>query len=645
MKGRSPRSVESFDVDSQLKKALQHYRNGQFKEAENIYRRVAKSHPTHNCYANLGAALQAQGLFSDAIRFYEKSLELKPDYAEAYFSLGSTFHAQAQLEKALSCYEKAVEFNPNYAEVYHNMGILFQEQDKLDEAITCYQRAIELKPDFPVALNAMGTALKYKGKLDEAISCFEKALQLRQDYPEPLVNLLDQLEQTCSWNKLSTTSVKLDVLTKNALDKGFKPAETPFHSLSRHMDSKRQFVIAKLLSADIAARVSKLRTGFTFYDRTSVSNRITVGYLSNDFNDHPMAHLTLGLFAMHNRDDFRVFCYSYGLDDGSHYRKRIEQDSDRFIDVRNLSHADTARCIYEDKVDILVELKGYTKGSRLEICAFRPAPIQVRYLGLAGTTGAEFFDYIITDKIVTPEDDACFYTEQFVYLPHCYQINDNTQTISKKSWRRSDVGLPETGFVFCSFNQGYKIDPIMFDGWMNILREIPEGVLWLQPGNKAAKKNLKQEAENRGIKSDRIIFAEPLPKEEHLARLRLADLALDTRIVNGAATTSDALWVGVPVITLQGRHFASRMSSSILTAIGATHMVTHNMQEYQSLAVDLARDPARMDAIRRKIAKNRWTKPLFDTRRFVGNLEKAYRKMWQIYLLGERPEMIKVVEN
>lgn len=645
MKGRSPRSVESFDVDSQLKKALQHYRNGQFKEAENIYRRVAKSHPTHNCYANLGAALQAQGLFSDAIRFYEKSLELKPDYAEAYFSLGSTFHAQAQLEKALSCYEKAVEFNPNYAEVYHNMGILFQEQDKLDEAITCYQRAIELKPDFPVALNAMGTALKYKGKLDEAISCFEKALQLRQDYPEPLVNLLDQLEQTCSWNKLSTTSVKLDVLTKNALDKGFKPAETPFHSLSRHMDSKRQFVIAKLLSADIAARVSKLRTGFTFYDRTSVSNRITVGYLSNDFNDHPMAHLTLGLFAMHNRDDFRVFCYSYGLDDGSHYRKLIEQDSDRFIDVRNLSHADTARCIYEDKVDILVELKGYTKGSRLEICAFRPAPIQVRYLGLAGTTGAEFFDYIITDKIVTPEDDACFYTEQFVYLPHCYQINDNTQTISKKSWRRSDVGLPETGFVFCSFNQGYKIDPIMFDGWMNILREIPEGVLWLQPGNKAAKKNLKQEAENRGIKSDRIIFAEPLPKEEHLARLRLADLALDTRVVNGAATTSDALWVGVPVITLQGRHFASRMSSSILTAIGATHMVTHNMQEYQSLAVDLARDPARMDAIRRKIAKNRWTKPLFDTRRFVGNLEKAYRKMWQIYLLGERPEMIKVVEN
>jgi protein O-GlcNAc transferase len=273
------------------------------------------------------------------------------------------------------------------------------------------------------------------------------------------------------------------------------------------------------------------------------------------------------------------------------------------------------------------------------------APIQVRYLGLAGTTGAEFFDYIITDKIVTPEDDACFYTEQFVYLPHCYQINDNTQTISKKSWRRSDVGLPETGFVFCSFNQGYKIDPIMFDGWMNILREIPEGVLWLQPGNKAAKKNLKQKAENRGIKSDRIIFAEPLPKEEHLARLRLADLALDTRVVNGAATTSDALWVGVPVITLQGRHFASRMSSSILTAIGATHMVTHNMQEYQSLAVDLARDPARMDAIRRKIAKNRWTKPLFDTRRFVGNLEKAYRKMWQIYLLGERPEMIKVVEN
>jgi protein O-GlcNAc transferase len=281
----------------------------------------------------------------------------------------------------------------------------------------------------------------------------------------------------------------------------------------------------------------------------------------------------------------------------------------------------------------------------MEIYALRPAPVQVRYLGLAGTTGADFFDYIITDRIVTPEEHAQYYSENFVYMPHCYQVNDHTQEISNKDWKKTDYGLPEGSFVFCSFNQGYKIEPVMFNTWMKILRQVTESVLWLQGTSETAKKNLRMEAEARGVKSDRLIFAEKLPKCEHLARLRFADVALDTRIVSGAATTSDALWVSIPVVTLLGSNFASRMSSSILTAIGLSELVVHSIEEYEALAVRLAHNPGELQTIRHKLTKNLSTEPLFDTPRFAKNLEKAYKEMWEIFMIGESPRQIEVVES
>jgi protein O-GlcNAc transferase len=412
----------------------------------------------------------------------------------------------------------------------------------------------------------------------------------------------------------------------------------------RHTDLSRNFAIANSWSRDIARRVSSLKMPFSFDDKRSRKTKITVGYLSNNFCNHTVAYLMLSMFGLHNRDEFEVFCYSYGEDDGSYHRKRIERDCDKFVDLHNLNHADAAKCIYEDQVDILVDLKGHTGGNRLGICALRPAPVQVRYLGLAGTTGADFFDYIITDRIVTPEDHAQHYSEKFVYMPHCYQVNDHTRAISDKDWKRADFGLPEGGFVFCSFNQGYKIEPVMFDSWMKILRQVPEGVLWLQRTNKTAEKNLGLEAEARGVKPERLIFSQKLPPNEHLARLRLADLALDTRIVNGAATTGDALWAGLPVIILQGGHFASRMSSSILTAIGLPELITHGLEDYEALAVRLAQNPGELQTIRQRLAKNRLTKPLFDTPRFARTLEKAYKEMWEIFLAGERPRQIEVRE-
>ena len=310
-----------------------------------------------------------------------------------------------------------------------------------------------------------------------------------------------------------------------------------------------------------------------------------------------------------------------------------------------MSHIKSAEKIFEDKVDILVDLAGHTEGNRMEICSFRPAPLQVRYLGMPGTTGADYFDYVITDPIVIPEEQAPFYSEKFIYLPHSYQINSARPGFSDYRFTRKILGLPENDFVFCSFNTNYKLDPVMFDVWMSILKRVPGSVLWLLKGKEIVERNLRQAAETKYVDPNRLVFADKLPKNEHLARLRFADLALDTRIVNGAATTSDALWAGVPVLTLRGSHFASRMSSSIISAVGLQELITCSLEIYETLAVHLAQNPTKLRTIKTILAKNRLTGPLFDPPRFVANLESAYKKMWELFLSEEKPRQISVVEN
>nr|MBL0701247.1 hypothetical protein [Desulfobacterales bacterium] len=275
---------------------------------------------------------------------------------------------------------------------------------------------------------------------------------------------------------------------------------------------------------------------------------------------------------------------------------------------------------------------------------FRPAPIQAAYLGFPGTTGADFIDYIITDRVVTPEEHAPFYSEKFLFLPHSYQVNDNTQLIAEVSLTKKDLGLPEKGFIFSSFNQSYKIDPVIFNTWMKILDRAPDSVLWLFTGGKISEENLRAEAKVRGINPKRLIFAEKIPKERHLARLEFADLALDTRIVNGHTTTSDALWAGVPVVALLGSHFASRVSASLLTAVGLPELIVDNLDDYEDLAVRLASKTEELETIRNKLAENRYTMPLFDTPRFVDNLENGYITMWNMFLSGKNPRHISVSE-
>ncbi len=620
--------------------------HGKFDEAVNCFQQAVLVKSDYvEAYINLGVISKRLGKWEAAVYYYQKALDLDSKNAEALYNIGVVLKEQRRTDEALGYFERALQINPNAAAVYYSMGAAFKEKGDLQAALRCYQKAVQLSPKSAEVYVNMGNVFHDQGKLDEAISCYRKVLEINPQFFGAHSVLLRLLESACDWKEVEVLRSRLDALNDIALANGERAYEMPLINLAGCADPRKNAVIARSWSDHISKTVSTRSRPFVFSDGTICKNKIRIGYLSADFRDHAIAHLMVGLFPLHNRDEFEVFSYSYGPDDESYYRKTIEQASDRFIDLRLLGDGDAAKRIYDDEVHILIDLMGHTKGSRLPICAHRPAPVQVTYLGSMATTGADFFDYIVTDRIVTPEEHEPYYREQLVYMPDSYLISDHRQEIADKDWLREDVGLPDESFVFCSFNQPFKIEPVMFEVWMNILRQVPGSVLWLLCKNMTAEENLKREAELRGISGERLIFAKKLPKSEHLARQKHADLVLDTRIYNGHTTSSDALWSGVPVITLQGNHFASRVSASLLTAVGLPELITHSLEAYEELAVRLGNSRSELHEIREKLSKNRFTEPLFDTPRFAKNLEKAYREMWKIFLAGEEPRRIEVKEN
>ena len=632
------------------------HQTGNDELAEKLIRRAIQVNPNASFYyKNLGLVLKARNHLNEAADFFRKALAIQPNDPGAYYNLGIVYQILNQATEAISNYQKAIQFKPDYALAYQNLGSVLVESNRLDEAVPFYQKSIALSPNSAEAHNNLGIVLGELGQYDKAISHCLKALDLRPGFPQAYSSLFSIAQYICDWKLTASLADTLDALTRQALDKGRKPAEQPFLSLKRNSDALLNLSIARVWSAGILRRLEHpeaepplQRKKFLQSENVHTKikgSKIRIGYLSNNFRNHANAHLILSLFGLHNRDLFKVFCYSYGQDDGSIYRQKIENDCDSFVDLFARDYKQSYDIIKSDGIDILVDLIGYTRGNRIGICARRPAPIQVRYLGFPGTTGASFFDYLVTDRIMTPPDQAAHYSEHFVYMPHCYQINDFKQPIANKHWKKKELGLPENRFVFCSFNQAYKIEAQMFDCWMRIIGRVPGSVLWLLPGNKMAERNLKKEAAARGIAPERIIFAQILPKPEHLARLRHADLALDTRLVSGHITTSDALWAGVPVITLMGNHFVSRAPSSILTALGLPELITHSLEEYETLAVKLACETNLLKPIRQKLKKNRKTEPLFDTPRFVANLEKAYQTMVERLRSGETPRQILFMDD
>lgn len=619
-------------------------RKKKFPEAISNYLKALKLNPENELvYNNIGNLYRSLGKMASAIKVYQKAIALKPDFAQAHCNLGTTWWEMMRYQRAIEAFENTVKANPNWIKPYMLLGTLYQEKGKQDAALNWFEKVLTLNGNNALAHSGKGQSYYEKKNERDALCSFKRALKIDPELQSAYVGLIKVMRHSCTWSGLKKYSDKLDQLLAEALSRKKKVYETPFSNLIRHADAKVNYEISKAYNRSLIEKIKKYGIRFDFKGRALPESKIHIGYLSNNFRNHPTANLLMDVFKLHDRTRFKVSCYSYGPDDQSRQREFIKQNCDLFVDLYHLDDIDAAKKINENQVDILIDLACYLKDSRPEIAAFHPAPLQVRWLGLAGTTGTKFYEYLITDNIVTPENEAEFYSENFIYLPRCYQINSNLtfeiQKSSKKQWQ-----LPSNHFVFCAFNAAYKIDASIFKCWLSILKRVRKSVLWLMVESDLAELNLRETAMDNGVDPERIVFAERLPREAHLQRLSCADLALDTCAVSGAATTSDALWVNVPVLTVKGRHFASRMSASILDAVGLSELVFKNLHDYEEKAVKLANDPADLSAIKKKLAHQGRSSQLFNTSAGVEMLQNAYKMIWNLHKEGKKPKMLKVYE-
>jgi predicted O-linked N-acetylglucosamine transferase (SPINDLY family) len=645
------------------------HQNNELDAAESAYRQVISLNPgIAVVYNNLGTVLKDKGLLDQALKAFESALKLQTDYAEAFYNRGTVLQQQAKLEEALAAYGGAIELRNDYADAINNAGIVLQDLGRTGEAIDLYRRLIERMPahagaynnlgtallaegrpdeaqtaferalthksDFPEAFYNLGNAWRARGDLKEAIAAYRKALRLRPDYADAFSQLMYHRAQACEWDNFEAGQENLIDMVRYGI------RVPPFYLLSTPASALDQ----RRCAEQWIRPITPLPEAVFSHDHTALvqDGRIRVGYLSGDFHQHSTAHLTAELFERHDRDRFEVLAYSYGPDDHSPMRARLESAFDRFIDIQALSHREAAQRIHADKVDILIDLKGYTHHARPAISAYRPAPVQVSYLGFPATMGADFIDYIVVDPHVVPELQQPFFSERLVHLPGSYQVNDRRREVASDRTSPEDYGLPSEGMVFCSFNNSYKISPAFFDIWMRLLCAVPGSVLWLLEANGLVKGNLRSEAEKRGVDPGRLVFAPVVPSAEHLGRHRHADLFLDTLPCNAHTTASDALWAGLPVLTCSGDTFAGRVAGSLLMAIGMPDLIAGSLEEYEQTALALARDPQRLIALRQKLEKDRDTSALFDLPKSTGNIEMAYQRMWQIWRSQQQPTAFSI---
>jgi protein O-GlcNAc transferase len=560
-----------------------------------------------------------------------KALELRPDFVEALNNRGNALKDLRRYELALSSYDRAIELRPNYFKALSNRGLVYFELARFEDALASMDVALAIAPNYAEALNGRGNALLFLGRNEEAILSYEKAISIRPDHPWAKNGLADAVLKACDWPRAQKLAYEMErhiVESKSVIN--------PFTLLGYGADPALQLRCAK---AFLDNRIPALPSAFP--QRPSLRHnrtRIRVAYLSADFRTHPVASLIAGLFELHNREQFEIFGISFGQDDGSPIRSRIVAAMDRFYDIRLKSDLEAAKLLSDLEIDIAVDLTGYTLDARPGILCHRPAPIQVSYLGFPATTAATFIDYIIADETVLPFHEQQFYTEQIIHLPNCYMVTDSKRKIASTIVSRREAGLPERGFVFCCFNNSYKITEPIFGVWMRLLEAIENSVLWLSQATAAVTERLRSQARAHGIDDRRLVFAAKIASaEDHLARLRLADLFLDTLPFNAHATAVDALWVGLPLLTCLGNSFCGRVAASLLQEVGLSDLVASNLKSYEVKALRLATDPSLLECYRAILKRNRDAYPLFDTDLFRRNLEKAYRSMWDRWLRGEPP--------
>jgi predicted O-linked N-acetylglucosamine transferase (SPINDLY family) len=616
---------------------------GDLPKAQASFMEAVRINPRYStAHNNLGAVLQAQGQLDLAFKHFREALSLRPDYPEAHFNLGGALMARGETLAAAERFAEAIRLRPNYARAHAQMGHALFDLGQVAAAVESFKKALALAPDDFATQMRLGEGLRLLGRLEESLAIFERAMQSRPDSSECFARLFQLRAELCDWRDRDSQVKRLWSDAQSEMEGGKATSVYPLSALALPWSPAQQLAIARSHARDFERAAS--RAGPRPAERITAWGRLKVGYLSRDFYDHPVGHLIYGLFGLHDREKFDVHVYSFGPNDSSTYRKRIENDCEHFRDVQAMSLNQLDTLMRKDGIQILVDLMAYTGLARTACLALRPAPIQVSWLGYAGTMGADFIDYIIGDAVVTPTTLADAYSERIVRLPHTYMITDANQAISPAS-SRADHGLPADAIVFCCFNNAGKLEPSIFECWMRILNQVPGSVLWLGVRQPTAQGKLRSEARSHGVDDGRLAFAGHVSlKADHLARLRLADLFVDTHHYNAHATAADALSAGLPVLTYPGETFASRVAASVLTAAGLPELIAPDLPTYERRAIELARDPGQLQRLRRKLQENRPTMPLFDTPRYVRHLEAAYLEMWRIRASGRQPEAIDVKE-
>jgi protein O-GlcNAc transferase len=579
--------------------------------------------------------LRKLGRSEEALAMCETASKRQPDEAEHYFRAGQLLRELLRPREALQAYRQALALRPAFAEAYCNLGNILHQQGAVEGAIAAYQEAIAVNPDLAEAHGNLGAAYESLDQRALSLDVYRRALECDPDFLGVRLQLYHHERQACDWRE----SDKHEAAIRAALPSYDRPV-VGFALLSIESSPADHQRFARLW-----AQAHRVKPGFS-HQRPQFSSprkkKLKIGYLSADYYNHATAILMADLFECHDRSQFEIIAYSYGRSDGDAMRQRLLQAFDDFVDLCGLDDREAAQRIFDDGVDILVELKGYTQHARTLIAAHRPAPIQVNFIGYPGTMGADFIDYIIADPIVLPMDDQVYYDEKIVHLPECYQPNDRQRKIGNIMPTRRDCGLPEQGFVFCCFNNTYKITSRIFDIWMRLLHRVEGSVLWLFDAHPDVRANLAREAAGRGIDPARLVFAPRVQMSDHLVRQKLADLFLDTQPYNAHTTASEALWVGLPVLTISGATFAGRVAASLLQAMGAPELITNSPAEYEQRALYLASHPDELADLRHKLALNRETSPLFDTPRFARHLEAAFQRMWALWASGEEPQAFSV---
>lgn len=653
---------------------------GQLADGRQAMKRVISLAPRHGpAHFALGKAAMHESDAQTAERHLKTALRCEPDLMVGYVELGNLYVALGRTDDARAILRQGLEHRQDHAGLQANYGnVLYQLGDRR-AAVDAWRAALKLDPNMATAHASLGLALRGFGHREEAIAALERAVELQPNAPEHRFNLAlsymqrrryrearDALlaaepmmrdtrrsrvhraracQSMCDWDGLDALMPDL-MAEVEAAQNGQSCYLTPFATLSLPFDLSIRSAVARRHAAETEATAQRLRPAGRFAHENFAKRRerLRIGYLSSDFCDHPMGHLIAGLFRSHDRAGFEVFAYSIGPDDGSPWRKRIEAGVDHFIDLQPLGDAAAAERIHDDGIDVLIDLNGFTALSRPAISAMGPAPVQATWIGTPGTTGAAFFDYVLTDRVITPPDLQPFYQEHFCYLPGCYYPYDGDTEIAPASVTRADEGLPENATVLACFCAHYKIDRTSFASWCETLRAVPDAVLWLLGESPEGEANLRAAAQAADVDPARLIFAARKPRTDHMARLSLADLALETFTYGAHTTAADVLRAGVPMVTRLGPDFPSRVAASVLTSVGLPELIASDIEGCTKLATELAGDRARLAALRTKLAGLIGSAPIFDTPRLVRGIERACEAMWQRHMAGDTPSIIDLSE-